>query len=582
MKKKLQLLLRQFMMIWMVFSLAQVVWGQTTTIDFETPGSGYTVSATEGTGFTDVFNRDNPNIGGNSTYIWAVEDLSLSNPSITLNQISVSSATSFTFSIDFLTPNSNFWDSTDELLITYSVDGGASQNLMWVQNYGPTYNEPAALDLGFDGNGDVGEELPAISNDYNVTGLSSNFETFSRSNIWINGSNLVITLQFNGLTSADEGIYIDNITITQSSDVPNIIISEIMQNPSAVSDANGEWFELYNASSSTVNIDGWKIKDAGSENHTINNGGTLNIAANGFLVLGNNLLSGSNGGYTCDYQYSSFSLGNTDDEVILTTPADTEINKVVYDGGTNWPDPTGASMVFTGTSSDDNNAYANWTTATTAWSGSAGDKGSPGTNGSDQSLPVELTSFEALSTNGNVSLNWITESEIENLGFQIYRKAVGERFELLDSYRSNDNLKGQGSVTYRTDYTYIDKKVRVGQTYTYQLADVDYYGKETRHDPVSVRVKTQGVTMKSAYPNPFNPATTFTVVLGEPTQLSVSIFNLLGHEVRRLMDKHQPEGEYTISWDGRDQSGNNLPSGLYFIKLQSGATFQVQKAVLVR
>lgn len=95
-------------------------------------------------------------------------------------------------------------------------------------------------------------------------------------------------------------------------------------------------------------------------------------------------------------------------------------------------------------------------------------------------------------------------------------------------------------------------------------------------------MRSRGVRMKSAYPNPFNPSTTFTVVLGEPTQLRVSIFNLLGQEVQRLMDKHQPEGEYTISWNGRDQNGNNLPSGLYFIELQSGSTLQVQKAVLVR
>ncbi len=52
---------------------------------------------------------------------------------------------------------------------------------------------------------------------------------------------------------------------------------------------------------------------------------------------------------------------------------------------------------------------------------------------------------------------------IENLGFQIYRKAVCERFGLLDSYRSNDNLKGQGSVTYRTEYKYIEKQGNGGE-----------------------------------------------------------------------------------------------------------------------
>jgi hypothetical protein len=195
-------------------------WGQTTTIDFETDGNGYTPSSTSGSGSTDVFNRVNPNIGGNSTYIWAAEDIS-GNPSITLDQIDITGATSFSFAIDFLTPNSNDWDSTDELLITYSVDGGASQNLMFVQAGGDdSDNEPAMLDLNFDGIGDDGQELPAIADDHGAN-VGSNFATFSTSSISVSGSTLVITLQFNNLTSNDEGIYIDNIVITQTGGSPD-------------------------------------------------------------------------------------------------------------------------------------------------------------------------------------------------------------------------------------------------------------------------------------------------------------------------------------------------------------------------
>ena len=78
--------------------------GQTTiyTQDFETSDDGYTASATEGSGFTDVFNRSNPNIGGNSTFIWAVEDTGATPATITLDQINVSGYSDFTFSIDLL------------------------------------------------------------------------------------------------------------------------------------------------------------------------------------------------------------------------------------------------------------------------------------------------------------------------------------------------------------------------------------------------------------------------------------------------------------------------------------------------
>ena len=201
--------------------------GQTTTIDFETEGEGYTPDTTFGTGSTDVFNRVNPDIGGNSSYIWAAEDISR-DPHITLDQIDVTDVSSFSFSIDFLTPNSDDWDSTDELLITYSVDDGSSQNLMWVQNTGETNNAPAALDLDFNGDGDIGQELPALVDDYGA-GVGNTFETFYTSDIMLsNASTLDITLQFYNLTANDEGIYIDNIKMYK--DPPSI--SNITQNPS--------------------------------------------------------------------------------------------------------------------------------------------------------------------------------------------------------------------------------------------------------------------------------------------------------------------------------------------------------------
>ena len=196
-------------------------WGQT-TIDFETEGSGYTPSATEGSGYTDVFNRTNPNIGGNSTYMWSVEDLTLTDPYITLDQIDISGATSFTFSIDMISHHYNDWDNTDELKITYSIDGGAYQNLMWVESItdpANSSNEPAALDPNFDGSGECAYVLPALSTGTGAGGCvvsSSVFETFVTSAIAVSGSTLDITLQFIGLTSSDEGIYLDNIVISPS------------------------------------------------------------------------------------------------------------------------------------------------------------------------------------------------------------------------------------------------------------------------------------------------------------------------------------------------------------------------------
>ena len=207
--------LPQLLFLTLFFFLSTVGWGQTTTINFETMGDGYTPSSTEGSGDTDVFNRTNPDIGGNSTYIWAVEDISLTNPSLTLDGINISGATSFTFSIDMLAHHFEDWDNSDALNITYNLDGGPEENLLWVRNAGGTFNEAASLDSDFDGVGDCVDVLPALTTGTSGCTVSANtFETFSTGSIALSGnSTLNITLQFFELTSDDEGIYLDNIVI---------------------------------------------------------------------------------------------------------------------------------------------------------------------------------------------------------------------------------------------------------------------------------------------------------------------------------------------------------------------------------
>lgn len=156
----------------------------------------------------------------------------------------------------------------------------------------------------------------------------------------------------------------------------DVVVNEIMQNPNAVADGSGEWLELYNATGSAIDINGWTIADAGIDSHVINNGGPLLIPAGGFLVLGNNTDTGTNGGVTVDYSYGgSWFLGNSDDEVILSDSSLTEVDRVEYDGGANFPDPAGASMALISTALD-NNVGANWCEASTPYGD--GDLGTPG------------------------------------------------------------------------------------------------------------------------------------------------------------------------------------------------------------
>jgi lamin tail-like protein/flagellar hook capping protein FlgD len=163
----------------------------------------------------------------------------------------------------------------------------------------------------------------------------------------------------------------------------DIVVTEIMQNPSVLSDTVGEWFEIHNTGTTDVDIEGWTIKDDGTDSHVIANGGPLVITAGSYAVLARDAAMLALEGVTAVYQYSSFILGNSADEVVLLNVGLTEIDRLVYDGGTDWPDPTGASMMWLESTSD-NNVGANWAEAVTVFGN--GDKGTPGAPNGDTPL----------------------------------------------------------------------------------------------------------------------------------------------------------------------------------------------------
>jgi len=178
----------------------------------------------------------------------------------------------------------------------------------------------------------------------------------------------------NGIDGDDETS--ENLSVTWGEVAPvEIIITEIMQNPNAVFDSDGEWFEIHNPTESDIDINGWTIADLDSDSHVIDNGGPLLVPAEGYLVLGNNADMATNGGVNVGYQYSGIALANGGDEVVLFDGTMTEIDSVAYDGGPNFPDPTGASMSLSDLALD-NNVGENWCESITIFGD--GDLGTPG------------------------------------------------------------------------------------------------------------------------------------------------------------------------------------------------------------
>lgn len=84
------------------------------------------------------------------------------------------------------------------------------------------------------------------------------------------------------------------------------------------------------------------------------------------------------------------------------------------------------------------------------------------------------------------------------------------------------------------------------------------------------------------YPNPFNPVTTIGFGLPEDSHVELAVYDILGREIRRLVSEMNQAGYYLIAWDGRDNSGNPVPSGVYFYQMTAGRFHDVKKLVLLK
>jgi flagellar hook assembly protein FlgD len=84
------------------------------------------------------------------------------------------------------------------------------------------------------------------------------------------------------------------------------------------------------------------------------------------------------------------------------------------------------------------------------------------------------------------------------------------------------------------------------------------------------------------YPNPFNPQTQIAFALPIDTEVRLTVYDILGRQVKVLVDGYKNAGLNSVIWDGKDESGKDAVSGIYFYKLDAGDFSQTKKMSLVR
>ena len=152
-------------------------------------------------------------------------------------------------------------------------------------------------------------------------------------------------------------------------------------------------------------------------------------------------------------------------------------------------------------------------------------------------LPVELSSFTAVSKPDQIILKWETKTETNNYGFEIERK-------LSDKWQVIGFINGNGNSNSPKEYSYVDKNLIGGSKYKYRLKQIDNNGKYEYSNVVEVEVVPTEYALYQNYPNPFNPTTTIRYQLPKESKVVIKIYNILGSEVMELLNENKEAWNY--------------------------------------
>ena len=208
-------------------------------------------------------------------------------------------------------------------------------------------------------------------------------------------------------------------------------------------------------------------------------------------------------------------------------------------------------------------------------------------------IPVILSSFTAIYSDNKPNLCWITQSEIDNSGWNIYRS---ESENIIESFQVNGNLiQGAGTSTEPTEYKFADEyEVYSESTYHYWLESINFSGTTKIYGPISLTIPSNPdpenneiplvYGLHQNFPNPIAKSTTISFIMKDDCNGSLSIYNVKGQKIKTLIQKNEliKDKLIKVNWNGRDETGKEAVSGIYFYKLETENKNYLKKMILLR
>ncbi len=190
-------------------------------------------------------------------------------------------------------------------------------------------------------------------------------------------------------------------------------------------------------------------------------------------------------------------------------------------------------------------------------------------------LPVELISFTALAKDIAILLNWETATEVNNYGFEIER-TMG-KVSTESQWQKIGFVEGHGNSASPNSYSFIDDSQVAGEV-NYRLKQIDTDGAFEYSDVVTIAsAKLAKFKLYQNHPNPFNPSTVVSFSLPEISHVKLTIYNAIGQEVAKLVDKEMEAGFHNVTFNG-----SNLSTGLYIYRLETPNYSKIMKMMLIK
>ena len=213
-------------------------------------------------------------------------------------------------------------------------------------------------------------------------------------------------------------------------------------------------------------------------------------------------------------------------------------------------------------------------------------------NDDETPLPVVFGYFNSVFNNGHAILQWTTMSEENSNYWNVYR-ALSNNYGQAKIINSQP-IDAVNSTTETTTYTFVDNhEFESNTTYYYWVENVSLSGENSLYGPFELNVENNDDNnvpdivqygLHQNYPNPFNPDTNISFVLKQASNVTLEIYNAKGQRVKTLLNNTYVDKDKVVklNWNGTDNQGRLVSSGLYFYKLNTGKKQFTKKMLLLK